>query len=52
LQEIDFASSTDDPKEEGVNVACDKYGKSISLISTTDPNLVNASGNESNWGEE
>jgi prepilin-type N-terminal cleavage/methylation domain-containing protein len=52
LQEIDFASSTDGPEEEGVNVACDKYGKSISLISTTDPNLVDASGNKSKWGEE
>jgi len=52
LQEIDFASSNDAPEKEGVNVACDKYGKSISLISTTDPNLVDASGNKSNWGEE
>jgi prepilin-type N-terminal cleavage/methylation domain-containing protein len=51
LREIDFASSTVGPKE-GVNVACDKYGKSISLISPTDPNLVDASGNKSNWGEE
>ena len=48
---INYASNTDDPEEEEVNVACDNNGKSISLISTSDPDLVDASGNKDKWGQ-
>lgn len=48
--QIIYASSSADPEEEGVNVACDNSGNSISLIGSGS-GIVDASGNKDNWGQ-
>ena len=47
---IIYASTSADPEEEGVNVACDNSGNSISLIGSG-AGLVDASGNKDKWGQ-
>ncbi|RLD13949.1 MAG: hypothetical protein DRI28_04785 [Caldiserica bacterium] len=47
---IIYASASADPEEEGVNVACDNSGKSISLIGSG-TGLVDASANKDKWGQ-
>ena len=49
-RKIVYASATDDPEEEGVNVACDDSGNSISLIGSG-TGIIDASLNKDKWGE-
>lgn len=51
LKDIDFASVNHGP-EDGVNVACDKDGRSISLIPVSNPDIIlDASSDKEKWGE-
>ena len=49
-EDIVYPSSSEDPEDDGVNVACGVDGKSVSLIGP-DTNLIDASGNKEKWGE-